>query len=195
MIFSVSERIAEKFIHAKIITAGDKDLYTYGLRQGFLIILNVLITIVIGLIFKMIWQSLIFLFAFIPLRSYSGGYHARTPFRCCLLSVVIMAEALLGIKLIPWNGFICLAATLCAGSTILLLGPVEDRNKPLSRKETAVYKKRTQIILSILAGAALVFWFVGNRQVPICITTVFIVLSMMLVLGKIKNMFGGKIYV
>lgn len=179
-------------IAAKIIIAEDKDLYVYGLQQGMLIAMNTLTVLAIGFYLNMAWQSMVFYLAFVPLRSYSGGYHAKTPLSCYIFSVVMIVAALLGIKLIPWNSFICYIVTICAGGVILLLSPVEDSNKPLDQVEIAVYRKRTHIILSILTVAALIFWFVDNQQLSISIITALIMLSLMLILGKYKHIIGGK---
>ncbi|ENK1244527.1 accessory gene regulator B family protein [Clostridium botulinum] len=187
MVLSISEKIVDKLIDGNIIESEDKDLYTYGFHQGFLIIFNILTAIAIGLLFKMVWESLVFLMAYIPLRSYTGGYHARTPLRCYMFSLIIIIMVLLGIKFIYWNSIICIIVTFCATSIIFALQPVEDENKPLDKKERVVYKKRTKSILLVLIGIGLVFWFFDNEQISITIIMALFVISFMLILGKIKN--------
>ncbi|NFV13924.1 accessory regulator AgrB [Clostridium sporogenes] len=187
MVLSISEKIVDKLIDGNIIEREDKDLYTYGFHQGFLIIFNILTAIAIGLLFKMVWESLVFLMAYIPLRSYAGGYHARTPLRCYMFSLIIIIMVLLGIKFIYWNSIICIIVTFCAASIIFALQPVEDENKPLDKKERVVYKKRTKSILLVLIGIGLVFWFFDNEQISITIIMALFVIAFMLILGKIKN--------
>ncbi|MDS1005152.1 accessory gene regulator B family protein [Clostridium sporogenes] len=187
MVLSISEKIVDKLIDGNIIESEDKDLYTYGFHQGFLIIFNILTAIAIGLLFKMAWESLVFLMAYIPLRSYAGGYHARTSLRCYMFSLIIIIMVLLGIKFIYWNSIICIIVTFCATSIIFALQPVEDENKPLDKKERVVYKKRTKSILLVLIGIELVFWFFDNEQISITIIMALFVISFMLILGKIKN--------
>ncbi|KOR26000.1 accessory gene regulator ArgB-like protein [Clostridium sp. FAM 1755] len=187
MVLSISEKIVDKLIDGNIIEREDKDLYTYGFHQGFLIIFNILTAIAIGLLFKMVWESLVFLMTYIPLRSYAGGYHARTPLRCYMFSLIIIIMVLLGIKFIYWNSIICIIVTFCAASIIFALQPVEDENKPLDKKERVVYKKRTKSILLVLIGIGLVFWFFDNEQISITIIMALFVIAFMLILGKIKN--------
>ncbi|MGO5066800.1 accessory regulator AgrB [Clostridium sporogenes] len=187
MVLSISEKIVDKLIDGNIIESEDKDLYTYGFHQGFLIIFNILTAIAIGLLFKMVWESLVFLMAYIPLRSYAGGYHARTPLRCYMFSLIIIIMVLLGIRFIYWNSIICIIVTFCAASIIFALQPVEDENKPLDKKERVVYKKRTKSILLVLIGIGLVFWFFDNEQISITIIMALFVIAFMLILGKIKN--------
>ncbi|ACA54345.1 accessory gene regulator ArgB-like protein [Clostridium botulinum] len=194
MIFSISKKIVDKLIDGNVIVSEDKDLYTYGFHQGFLMIFNIFTAIAIGILFKMVRESLIFLAAYIPLRSYAGGYHAKTPLRCYIFSIIIMIVVLLGIKFIYWNSFICSIVTFCTTSIIFALKPVEDKNKPLDQKERDVYKRRTKIILFVLLGIGLMFWFIDNKQISITIIMALFIIAFMLILGKIKNTIIVKNY-
>ncbi|MDF2611656.1 MAG: putative processing-secretion protein [Lachnospiraceae bacterium] len=187
MRISVTKKITDSLINNGVITYQDKDLYTYGLKQGFLMILNIITAILIGILFGMVWQSLVFLLAYIPLRTYAGGYHAKTQLRCYLFSIVIMSAALLGIKLIPLTSFICLIITLISGGVIFLLAPVEDRNKPLDQTERKVFKSRTGIILFFDIATLQLMLVLGQQQLSVCILMVLVILSIMLILGKIKE--------
>lgn len=52
-----------------------------------------------GFIFKAYWEIIILCIAFIPLRQYAGGYHAKTRSACLALSALYMIGAVL------WIGF------------------------------------------------------------------------------------------
>lgn len=183
----LSEILTDKLISMQIINVEEKDIYSYGFKQGLLLFLNMITMILIGLFFNMIWQSVIFIIAYSILRIYAGGYHASTPFRCYLFSVVLITTVLRLIKLISWNSFICFIITTVSGINILLIAPVEDANKPLDQEEKKNFKKRINIILSILIVFALLFWLKGGKQISICIIMGICLNSVMLVLGKIKD--------
>ncbi|WP_369695505.1 accessory gene regulator ArgB-like protein [Alkalibaculum bacchi] len=187
MRMDVFEQITDSFVSNGVIPYEDKDLYTYGLEQGTLMVLNIATTIVIGIVLRMVWQSILLTLVYIPLRTYAGGYHARTQFRCYIFSIGTMSITLLGIKLIPWTSIICLMVALCAGSIVFLFAPVEDSNKPLDRKEIAIYRKKTRVLLSVLFAGALILWLLGQNQISICITVAVALCAVMLVLGKVKN--------
>jgi accessory gene regulator B len=184
---SVSEKITDGLVNNGVITNEDRELYAYGFYTGALMLLNVVTTLVIGLIFGMVLESIVLMMVYIPLRSYSGGYHAKTAFHCYLFSTIAMLAALLGIKLIVWTGFICLIAALVTGGMIFLLSPVENANKPLDQIETVVYKKRARTIFIIFLGIALIFWSIGQKLISVCIVMTFILHSIMLILGDLKN--------
>lgn len=181
----------EKLVSNKIIPVEDKDLYIYGIQQSLLILLNIITTILTGIILGMLWQSIFFMVAYIPLRSYAGGYHAGSKLSCYLLSIVMMVGALSGIRLIPWSSLICTTLIIVGWVIIWFLAPVDDRNKILDQTERRFFKKRTRIILSILTGLVVFFWLISLRAFSICIVMVIVVVSIMLLLGKIKNRIGG----
>lgn len=180
----VSEKIVNELIENGIIIPDDKELYRYGLQQGITIILNILITILIGLAFKMVWQSMIFMLAYIPLRSFAGGFHAKTQLRCHILSIALIIMALLGIRIIQWTNLLMLFVVFLASSIIILLAPMESNNKSLNQKERIVFKKYTRAILCLLVGIAMIIWFLGYTQFSISIIMAIIILSIMLLIGK-----------
>ncbi len=180
------DKIGNRFVRDGIIAEEDKELYTFGMQQGVIILLNIISTIIIGLIFNMVWQSVVFLLAYMPLRSYAGGYHARTQFRCYWISLFIAAVALLGMREIHWTSLSALISVIISACIIFMLAPVEDANKPLDASEKIIYKKKTRRIFLFEVFITLVFWFI-NKEISVCCLMVFIILSIMLLLGLNNN--------
>nr|WP_312580087.1 accessory gene regulator B family protein [Sedimentibacter sp.] len=192
---NVFGEFTDKLIKLQIVNNEDKDLYVYGFQQCFLLFLNMITVMVIGIIFNMIWQSLVFMITYSLLRAYAGGYHASSQSMCYLFSIGMIIAVLLGIKLIPWNDFICFIITIMSSTIILLLAPVEDKNKTLDQEELYVFKKRTRVILIAFVCIKLILLFTGQQQISICMDMAMLTLAIMLILGKIKNISGGEIYV
>lgn len=180
------DKVGNRFVRDGIITEEDKELYTYGMQQGALILINIISAIIIGIIFNMVWQCIIFLLAYMPLRSYAGGYHARSQFRCYVVSQFIIVIALLGIMEIQWTTITALFSVIISAGIIFVLAPVEDANKPLDASEKDLYKRKTRKILLLEILIALVFWFI-NKEISVCIIMVFDILSIMLLLGILNN--------
>jgi len=184
---NMSEKFADKLAKMQLISIGDKEIYSYGFKQGILLLLNAITVIVVGLIFNMVWQTIIFMVAYSFIRGYAGGYHAKTPFICYLFSIVMIIVVLWLIKSIPWNGFICFIIVLVSSILIFKLAPVEDSNKPLDQKEKVIFKKQVNTNLSILIGCILFFWLIGGDQISIIIAVGIFMVAIMLAFGKIKN--------
>jgi len=188
----MTEKITDILVSNEIIIEENSNLYSYGLQQGLLMILNIATILGIGMVLNMVWESIVFLLTFIPLRSNAGGYHAKTQLRCYLYSVVMITVTLMGIKIIPWTGIICIALTLVAGMIIFFLVPVEAVNKPLGQVEKAVYKKRTRFTLVLFVFLVLLFCYIGQLVISICIMLGLVVVSIMVVLGRMSNRLQGK---
>lgn len=184
----ITERVVTILQGNGIIEEEDRELYSYGLQQGFIIIWNILTTVIIGIIFGQVWESILFMLTYFPLRSSAGGYHARIPLRCYLLSIIMIIAVLISMRLPIWNSVISFMSVIVSSVVILLLAPVEDSNKPLDATESVVFKKRTKAVLYVLVGMVLFFQFVKLPDASYCITLALIALSIMLVLGKFKNL-------
>jgi len=180
-------RISESLVEAGAVPAEDKALYEYGIRQGIFLVINIATAVLIGLLLEMIWQCIIYLIAYNPVRTYSGGYHARTPLACYLFSIPMTAAVLLGIKLIPWNAYICVIVLFASVITVAILAPVADPNKPLNEREITVYRSRARAYSAVLAGAAIMLWIADLEQISLSITMALGTAAFMLILGAIKN--------
>lgn len=185
---SLTAKITDRLTQDGTINPEDKELYSYGLHQGFVIIANVLTTIALGLVFGMLWQSIVFMAAYIPLRTFAGGYHARTQLRCYFSSIVLTASILFVIRLVPWTSIINIILICFAAVTISILAPVEDENKPLEPIEVRTYKRRAIKILSTEVCTAFILLVFRQAQIVTCISVSLLALSVMLILGKIKNL-------
>ncbi|MGB4438355.1 MAG: accessory gene regulator B family protein [Sedimentibacter sp.] len=186
----ISEKIVILMVQNLIIAAEDKELYVYGFHQGFILLANILTAILIGFLFNRETEIIIFLAAYIPLRSNAGGYHAKTSFGCYIFSIIMIVVVVSVIGLLFWNAFNLIAITTISAGIIMLFAPMEDINKPLDQNEKQIYKKRTYIILSFLIGLAVLFWLVEQKQISMSITLAIDVLAFMLVLGKLRNQVG-----
>ena len=186
MFNSLANRIAQLFVKQGIISEADKELYRFGFNQFLTIIFNVVTTLIIGCAFHMVISSVIFLIVYVPLRSYAGGYHANTPWRCYVLSTLVIALVLIILKYFT-NLLVCYAIVLIAGTILcLLLSPVSDQNKPFDDTEQKVFKKVSHMILIIEIILSIIAFFVYLNLFKIISLAVFIE-GIMLVLGKLKN--------
>ena len=181
------QKVVNELVVNNIIDSEDKELYTYGLQQGALMVLNILTVLIVGKIFGMLWESVIFMVTYIPLRSYAGGYHARTQLGCYISSVVLIVAVLLGIRFIPWTNLITIMISIISGLIIYILSPVEDSNKPLDSEEVKLYGKKARKILAFEWSTLILLIVSRQNNIAECVLVSLLSLSMMLILGKIKN--------
>jgi accessory gene regulator B len=140
-------------IKEEIIQQSDEELYQFGINQLFLFLLNIATTVIIGAVFGMLWQSILFSASYIPLRRYAGGYHAKTPRRCYCLSVLLIMGVLFILKYIPFSQLGMIIVLTVSFTVIYVKSPIESENKPLSDAERTLYQIKARRIL--LAETAL----------------------------------------
>lgn len=181
-----AEKITSRLLKNKVILKEDKEIYVYGFKSGFTLLLNLLTAFIVGFVFGMILQSIVFMISYIPLRSYAGGFHASTPWRCYGISLFIIAAVLSWLKFVPFLSIGCIVAIIIGSILCFVLAPVEDKNKPLDEKEQRVFKKRAYLILIIEICISAAMYFVWKTVFEVISLAIFVE-GIMLVLGKIKK--------
>lgn len=89
-----------------------------------LLIIPLGLTVIFGEIIGNVKQGIVMILPFITLRKYSGGYHAKTPLRCMIISSLLL---FLCIKIIfelscNWK---LLIVTAIMGGSLIIFSPVE----------------------------------------------------------------------
>ena len=192
MFAKASDAITEAMIQNHAIKEDDRELYRYGVQQCLLAILNICTYILIGVVCKVFWQSVVFIIAYIPLRHYAGGFHAKTPVRCYLYSIVLITAAFLAIRFIPWTNLICGLILLLNLICVLILSPVESANKRLDSIEKRVYRKRSYLIAASEISIAFVCMVIGQSCFAISFAVETLLISVMLIGGEMCNRIAGQ---
>ena len=187
LLAKLSHKIGNDLVKSKVVEAEDAEIYIYGINQILTSVLNVSSALIIGLIFGVFPEIAVFMAAYIPLRSFAGGYHAKTPLSCYVFSVIMLIVVSIGLKYLHLADWVYYAVLVAATLVVLVLSPVEDRNKPLAEIEQKVYKKRTMNIAAAEVMVCLALKFVGYDNLFVAVVYSFVVLSFMLVAGKVKN--------
>ena len=184
---NIADLFSKWLVEKEIIKIEDKELYAYGFWQGFILLFNFLTVIVIGFVANMFWQSIIFTIAYGSLRSFAGGFHARTQRNCYFYSILLLVLVLCVLRWNHWNVVSCTFIVLTSIIVVFKLAPVEDENKPFDDIEIVVYRHRSRIICSILVIITFLLLLTNQIEIAICITISILTTSVMLILGYIRN--------
>ncbi|NLC19397.1 MAG: accessory gene regulator B family protein [Clostridiales bacterium] len=152
MTIYLAKKITEFFIQCQVIKETDRDTYEYCFQVFLMNIINFGTIMLLGLVFKCIIETILFVIGFTVIRKQAGGYHSSTPFRCYLLSVAnyIIFVSLLSLIPSSWANLMSLLIISLACIIIWLYAPVADKNKPFSIGEYERYKRNSRLIISIL---------------------------------------------
>jgi len=186
------ERLTNALVVNKTIKEEDKELYSYGLRQGMVMLAQTVSILLAGILLGMWWQSVLFMLAYAPLRLSAGGIHANKQWICFICTLLHFAAVMMLIKHIDWSSFAMIVATALSVAVVLLFAPVEDKNKPFDEVEKRVYTTRTRIILFIEATIILLLLAFQLNSVAECICVTLGTLAAMVAMGSMKNSVNGK---
>jgi len=194
MFNSSAKKLTCSLVNNKVILEEDYEIYRFGIEMGLSMIASILTTLLIGIVFHMLMESILFLFAFIPLRSYVGGFHASDYRKCYWLSTFAVAILLFTVRFVIQ--IYSVFYILCIGSVcvliMLFLVPVQDPNRPLEEVEIRIYKKRAKIVLGIESVVMLTLSLIGQE---IAASVLFCTLCLMCItscMGVIKNQIMQK---
>ncbi len=172
---------------AKELTDEDKEIYLFGLIQGVIFLLNTFTALCIGMILNMLIEVIIYLVCFIPIRIFAGGYHAKTQFRCYIMSTVTTFVALRLIKFLQISNSIFEIVVLIISIIIIWnLSPIEDDNKPLTKEEYSIYKIKVRKLISIILGVLIFSFIINNQLILSSIQVAMFILSLVVIIGAIK---------
>lgn len=183
----IVKMITDNMLTHKIISVENQEIYEFGIYQGLFLIMNIFTTIFIGVISEMLWQAILFTISFAALRTYSGGYHARTYFACYIYSILLLLSALIIIKLTYRNIQLITFYFSLSVFTVLKFSPIEDVNKPLDNTEIKIYIRKSQMILFILFVIVVIAILLKLHDVSSVIAVATLSVSVLLIIGCAKN--------
>lgn len=164
------------------------DFYTYGVEITISSFLNIILVMMIGLLIHAFLESLIFLLVFISVRTFTGGYHADSYFRCNLLMctsfiiIFILANTLC--KAI--NLFYILLVFSLVLSIIIAFCPIENSNKPIP-VENRLGLKVKGIIISTLFMVISVIELKNDLIISSTIMLTLLCIALLIIAAIIKE--------
>ncbi|MEG0830358.1 MAG: accessory gene regulator B family protein [Anaerovoracaceae bacterium] len=168
-------------IQKKIIEKSEEELYFFGINQLYVFLLNIATTVVLGAICGMIWQSILFSVAYIPLRRYAGGYHAKTQGMCYCMSILLIVCVLMIIHFVSFEKIGLIIMLVLSFIIIFARAPVESENKALSTAENKIYRLKSRVILTIEVSCALLL-FLLSKELAVCIIMAICCSAFMLII-------------
>lgn len=163
MLDKAAASLTDRLINRGIIKEQDYELYLFGIETVILKIVHLLSYLVLGFILGEFKELLIFLIIFIPLREYSGGFHAHSRFKCYIVSCLTMLSMLLLLKLLPESAYnVSLYVAAVSGTFLLFLVPVGTGTKSIDDSEKIYYKSKAGFIIVLLITLVLFLYMLNQ---------------------------------
>lgn len=161
-----------------------KDVYQYGIEITVSSVFNTLLVLLCSLALGDILAGITYLFIFIFLRSFTGGYHAATYLRCNIIMVVTFIIAFILYKIIVCFSFPVFLFGIASAVNlipIIIYSPVPNKHKPLTETQRKRSYKLSLLIASMVSLIGLILYIVGIRIGAIFIITVTMVSALIII--------------
>lgn len=190
MIEKINSRIINFFVHKNFIKGEERDLYEYALTALTSSILHMVTITILGVCFNMLIESIVFYGSFISIRKFAGGYHAKTPIRCYLFSIISSIIVLCLIKLFNSVSiiftYVLIMLELLFVVLILLISPLDTENNPLTEQEKKIYRMLTSIISILIFIISALCVLGGYRNIGNSMICGVIMSALVLLMRKIQ---------
>ena len=158
MLHTLSNRMATRLANHGIINSESIEVYVYGLELVFSFFFSSVVILLIGILLSKVWETIVFLTIFVLLRSFTGGYHAKTFTRCAIvtfttyISVIVLS---IFVSYIPL--YVYIMGVVIGFLIIAIVAPVEHPNKEIPQNKKIKHKITSMIIYLVFVTAGLFF--------------------------------------
>lgn len=164
------------------------EVISFGIKRGKILLFSGAGILLLGCLFNVVRESMVFLLALYSLRIYAGGYHAKTQTRCLALSIIIVSIGFGSIKYFSGRGNnILFFGALIAGALIWKLAPVENQNKLLDNREKREYGIKARKVLLCQCLVILIAYHLQFTKIFMGIVMAMIIVGVGVLGGKVQN--------
>ena len=82
--------LSHRLVERGIIKEEEQEIYEFGIRNGMILLLNIVTAFLIGLVTEKLVVVAVFTASFMVLRSYTGGYHSDSRVFCYIGSNLVL---------------------------------------------------------------------------------------------------------
>ena len=166
----ISEGIAKWLAREGVIVEEEQHLFSYAAYSLFLGLLPVIISMALGAIFGILYESFLLLLPFMLLRKFSGGFHFDSAKLCIICSTALIALALGTVKLLL-SGISLVPLAICvllSAISLLVNSPIESLARKLSANEKVLFRNISRVLIVIVFLTFLLLLFFENKSaIPI----------------------------
>lgn len=168
----------------------EAEVVRYGLEIMITRVIFAVVIVVVGILMRCFWESIVFAVSFTLLREYGGGYHAETRKKCFVLSILTLVASLSIIKLA--ENFQVMMFPLCgiafiSALYILLKAPIDTPNKRFDEDDVKIFGRKARLLTVVLLAAAIFLWILKLSDFTFTVLTGIIVEAYLMLKGQISN--------
>jgi len=191
MMQRISGKLTDYLLAKNIIMPDDREIYIYGIMALISTVVNFFVILFLGMFLGLFYETLVYLFGFALLRSYCGGYHARTQIGCVFSSVTMYLFSMAVYHYLPmeYRRMFSMILTAACFVFIYAIAPVEHKNRPFEGDEYRKFRMAARIIalVYVLIVYSISIFVYQLIMAAIVLSLVMLSVSIGLALGIVFN--------
>ena len=164
MLSKVATKLTNRLLLSGVISAEEEEIYIYGFELLLSFLFSTAVILAIGIVVQAVLPTIAFLAVFIVLRSYTGGFHARTYAVCSLVTFSVYGVVMLLSHFLTVGYVEYLVLGVIGVVLFVIFAPVKHPNKELTAQDI----KRNKII------SVVVFILFLSAGVLLCLADMYI---------------------
>ncbi len=193
MINAFAKIVTDFFLENRVIDSDDAETYQYGNEIIISSIIDLLIVIILGLIYKELLNAALFFISFLLLRTFGGGYHADTYLKCKIIYTIDISLILFLSKYasLIYNLYIMFLILIFSFTVFFSIAPIENSNKRLSKTEIEKNSQKSKVVSIILCLAIGVAYYY-NKGISLTLLLTFFSVSAAMIIEYLRK--GGTVH-
>ena len=189
MFESTVKKIVDTQIENGTLSEGDRNIYLYGYQMLIEFSVNIITSLITAVVFQAYGIVIVFTVAYLLLRGYVGGYHAKTSLgcfcisACMLLAAVFFVQYVAALEIINWLFLLENIMLPC----VICRTPIPVTSKPITNNEKYHFKRKVKLIYPIELLAEILLLFLEKDTWALSILAVHIVLFIMVIVDLLKK--------
>ena len=189
----ILDHLMEKLLKDGFAKTEEADIVRFGLELTSMRVLISAATIIVAYALNSAPAVIAFMAVYQPLRSFCGGYHAKTRTSCFLATMLVLVSVITATKILVYK--FCHISTLCfiiSGlMMIVTFAPTETPSKPFDAAERIVFRKRSLIALLYALVMADICMFLSYDTMLLSVSMAIFFTGLLLVIGRLKKKKGA----
>lgn len=179
--------LSRQLVERGIIKEEEQEIYQFGIRNGMIILLNVLTAFLIGLVTEKLLVVAVFTLSFMVLRSYTGGYHSDSRIFCyvgtnLVLFIPVYTEELF----VRTEDSILIILLTLAVCIIMIFSPMHSKNRKLDEAEQKHFGRKARMIVVIQLIVLGVLWYMEQDTYAYAIYSSICITAVLMLIGKVQ---------
>lgn len=189
----ILDHLMDKLLKDGFAKSEDAEIVRFGLELTFMRVLISAATIIVAFALDSASAVIAFMAVYQPLRSFCGGYHAKTRTLCFLVSMLEIITVITATKILTYKFcHISILFFIISGLMIIVtFAPTDTPSKPFDATERIVFRKRSLITLFYALIIADIFMYLGCDTMLLSVSMAIFFTGFLLVIGRLTKKKGA----